>query len=63
MSTMRGRERLIDWTLFLNGEDINIKADSHICHCYSTNNNQDIHCEILLQKAIDKYSNSKNLNK
>ena len=38
---------LIDWTLFLNGEDISTKADSHICCCYSTTNNQDIHSEIL----------------
>ncbi len=53
---------LIDWTLFLNGEDISTKADSHICRCYSTTNNQDIHSEILLQKAIDKYSISKNKN-
>ena len=29
----------------------------------STTNNQDIHSEILLQKAIDKYSISKNKNK
>ena len=27
----RERERLIDSTLFLNGEDISTKADSHIC--------------------------------
>ena len=64
---VRARERetdwLTDWTLFLNGEDISTKADSHICHCYSTTNNQNIHSEILLQKAIDKYSISKNKNK
>ena len=55
------RERdLTDWNLFLNGEDIGTKADSHICRCYSTTNNQDIHSEILLQKAVDKYSISKN---
>ena len=53
---------LIDWTLFLNSEDISTKADSHICRCYSTTNNQDIHSEILLQKDIDKYSISKNKN-
>ena len=41
------REREIDWTLFLNGEDISTKADSHICRCYSTTNNQDIHSQIL----------------
>ena len=50
---------LIEWTLFLNGKDISAKADSHICRCHSTTNNQDIHSEILLQKAIDKYSISK----
>ena len=55
--------RLIDWILFLNGEDISTKADSYICHCYNTTNNQDIHSEILLQKDIDKYSISKNKNK
>ena len=54
--------REIDWTLFLNGED-STKADSHICRCYNTTNNQDIHSEILLQKDIDKYSISKNKNK
>ena len=54
---------LIDWTLFLNGEDISTKADSHVCRCYSTTNNQDIHSEILLQKDIGKYSISKNKNK
>ena len=53
---------LIDWTLFLNGEDISTKADSHICRCSNTTNNQDIHSEILLQKDIDKYSISKNKN-
>ena len=53
---------LIDWILFLNGEDISTKADSYICHCYNTTNNQDIHSEILLQKDIDKYSISKNKN-
>ena len=47
---------LIDWTLFLNGEDIRTKADSHICRCYNTTNKQDIHSEVLLQKDIDKYS-------
>ena len=60
----RERERLIDlidWTLFLNGEDISTKADSHICRCYNTTNNQDIHSEILLQNDIDKYSFSKNI--
>ena len=57
------RDWLIDWTLFLNGEDISTKADSHICRCYSTTNNQNIHSEILLQKDIDKYSISKNKNK
>ena len=31
----RERERLIDSTLFLNGEDISTKADSHICRCYN----------------------------
>ena len=41
------RDWLIDWTLFLNGEDISSKADSHIGRCYSTTNNQDIHSEIL----------------
>ena len=51
---------LIDRTLFLNGEDISTKADSHICRCYNTTNNQDIHSEILLQKDIDKCSISKN---
>ena len=40
-------ERLIDWTLFLNGEDISTKADSHIYCCYSTTNNQYIHSEIF----------------
>ena len=54
---------LIDWTLFLNGEDISTKADSHICRCYSTTNNQDIHSQILWQKAIDKYSISNNNKK
>ena len=39
------QKRLIDSTLFLNGEDISTKADSHICRCYSTTNNQDIHRE------------------
>ena len=39
--------------LFLNGEDISTKADSHICRCYSTTNNQDIH------RAVDKYSINK----
>ena len=53
------RERLIEWTLFLNGEDISTKADSHICRCYSTTNNQGIHSQILWQKGIDKYSISK----
>ena len=54
---------LIDWTLFLNGEDISTKADSHICRCYSTTNNQDIHSQIQWQKAIDKYSiNNNNTN-
>ena len=54
---------LIDWILFLNGEDISTKADSHICRCYSTTNNQDIHSEILWKKAIDKYSiNNNNSN-
>ena len=48
--------------MFLNGEDISTKADSHICRCYNTNS-QDIHSEILLQKDIDKYSISKNKNK
>ena len=38
---------LIDRTLFLNGEDISTKADSHICHIYSATNNQDIHSEIV----------------
>ena len=47
--------RVIDWTLFLNGKDISTKADSHICRCYNTTNNQDIHSEILLQKDMDKY--------
>ena len=51
---------LIDWTLFLNSEDISTKADARICRCYSTANNQDIQSEILLQKDIDKYSISKN---
>ena len=46
--------------LFLSGEDISTKADSHICRCYSTTNNQNIHNEILLQKAINKYSICKN---
>ena len=32
------------------------KADSHICCCYSTTNNQDICSEILWEKDIDKYS-------
>ena len=45
---------LTDWTLFLNGEDISTKADLHICRCYNTTHNQDIHSEILLQKDIDK---------
>ena len=58
----REREILIDSTLFVNGEEISTKADSHICRCYNTTNNQDIHSEILLQKDIDKYSNSKNKN-
>ena len=40
-----------------------LKPDSHICCCYNTTNNQDIHSEILLQKDIDKYSISKNKNK
>ena len=35
------RDWLIDWTLFLNGEDTSTKADSHICRCYSTTNNQE----------------------
>ena len=35
------------------------KADSYICRCYSTTNNQDIHGEILLQKAIDKTASVK----
>ena len=52
--------RLTDWTLFLNGEDISTKVDSHICRCYNATNNQDIHSEILLLKDIDKYSISKN---
>ena len=36
-----------DYIIFLNlfgtvdGEDISTKADSHICRCYSTTNNQD----------------------
>ena len=38
---------MTDLTLFLNGEDISTKADSHICRCYSTTNNQDSHSEIL----------------
>ena len=38
---------LIDETLFLNSGDISTKADSHICHWYSTANNQDILSEIL----------------
>ena len=33
----RERERLIDSTLFLNGEDISTKADSHICERESWN--------------------------
>ena len=49
----------IDWLIELNGEDNSTKADSYICRCYSTTNNQDIHSDILLQKAIDKYSISK----
>ena len=56
------KDWLIDWTLFLNGEDISTKADSHICCCYSATNNQNIHSEILWQKAIDKYNISKNNN-
>ena len=39
---------------------ISTKADSHICRCYSTANNQDIHSEILWQKDIDKYSINSN---
>ena len=46
------RDWLIDWTLFLNGKDISTTADSHICRCYNTTNNQDIHSEILLQRAL-----------
>ena len=48
--TERDRERkreLTKQTLFFNGDDISIKANSHICHCYSTISNQDIHSEIL----------------
>ena len=42
--------------------DNKLRWDSHICRCYSTTNNKDIHSEILLQKDIDKYSISKNKN-
>ena len=56
------RDWLIDWTLFLNGEDISTKANSRICRCYSTTNNQDIHSQISWQKAIDKYSINNNNN-
>ena len=48
--TDREVDWLIDWILFLNGEDISTKADSHICRCYNTTNNQDIHSEILWQR-------------
>ena len=53
----------MDWlkTLFVNGKDISTKADSHICHCYSTTNNQDFLSEIW-QKDIDKYSTNNNNN-
>ena len=51
---------LIDWTLFLNGEDTSTKADSRICRCCSTTNIRDICSEILLEKDIDKYSISEN---
>ena len=40
---------MIDITLFLNGEDISTKADSHICRCYSTTNNQDIQSNIMTE--------------
>jgi len=53
---------LIDWTLFLNGEDISTNADSHICRCYNTTNNQDIHSEILWQTDIEKYNIDNNIN-
>ena len=53
---------IIDETLILNAEDISTKADSHICRCYSTTNNQDIHSEILWQKDIDKYGINNNNN-
>ena len=45
-----GYNWLIDLTLFLNSEDISTKADSHICRCYSTTNNQDIYSELLWQR-------------
>ena len=54
---------MTDLTLFLNGEDISTKADSHICRCYSTANNQNIRSQTLWQKAIDKYSISKKKKK
>ena len=52
------KERLTDWLidriLFLNSEDISTKANSHICRCYSTTNNQDIHSEILWLRERDR---------
>ena len=62
-----GGERLIDWffvKLYFSTVKIIIsaRADSHICRCYNTTNNQDIHSEILCQTDIDKYSISNNNN-
>ena len=54
----RGRDWLIKLCFSTNSKDVSTKTYSHICHCYSTTNNQDIHSEILCQTYIYRVKNS-----